>query len=77
MKKGDDFPGWETWRQKNKRGLEVEVMFEKRGNRITTRTTNLGIDIDNITTIEEDVDNVYVAITGDQVALTDIRIKRR
>ena len=77
MKKGDDFPGWETWRQKNKRGLEVEVLFEKRGNRITTRTTNLGIDIDNITTIEEDVDNVYVAITGDQVALTDIRIKRR
>ena len=77
MKKTEDFPGWEIWREKNKKGLEVEVLIEKKGNRITTRTTNLGIDIDNITTIEEDVENVYVAITGDQVALTDIRIKRR
>ena len=35
----------------------------------------LGISIENLTTINDGNDTVYVALTGDQVALTDIRIR--
>ncbi len=32
------------------------------------------INIENITTVTDDKSTVYVALSGDQVALTDIRI---
>lgn len=34
----------------------------------------MGIYIKNVTTIDDDTADVYVAITEDQVALTNIRI---
>jgi hypothetical protein len=37
-------------------------------------TSNLGIAIDTATTILDDVSEIYVALTGDQCALTNIRI---
>ena len=37
-------------------------------------TENLGIAIDTVTTIMDNVSELYVALTGDQCALTDIRI---
>ncbi|MBR1876273.1 MAG: hypothetical protein IJ805_04110 [Lachnospiraceae bacterium] len=43
-------------------------------NTITVITENMGIYIKNVTTIEDDTEDIYVAITGDQVALTNIRI---
>ncbi len=75
MKRKDDFQGWEHWKETNKAGIECEVSFEKKGNRIRTITENLGIYIDNMTEIREDVSKVYVALTGDRCALTDIRIR--
>ncbi len=75
MKRTSEFPGWDDWKEINKRGLECEINIEKRGNQILTRTENLGIIIDNTTTITGDAGKVYAALTGDQVALTDIRIR--
>ena len=75
MKKKDDFPGWEVWNDTNKDGMECEVFLEKKGNHIITITENLGIRIENNTEIVEDFEEVYVALTGDQCALTDIRIR--
>ena len=75
MKRKEDFPGWTAWKEKNKEGLDYEIYVEKKGNRIIFRTENLGIEIENTTTILDDPDKMYVALTGDQVALTDIRIK--
>ena len=74
MKKKDEFKGWESWKDRNKEGLEVEIDFVRRGRRITFSTSNLGIEITNTTTVDDGPDTVYVAITGDQVALTDIRV---
>ncbi|SDA64652.1 hypothetical protein SAMN02910275_01864 [Butyrivibrio sp. INlla18] len=48
----------------------------KKGNKIETVTETLGIAIDNTTVIRDKNDKVYVALTGDEVALTDIRIVR-
>lgn len=75
MKKTEAFPGWESWKDSNKAGVECEVSFERRGNRIFTTTENLGVHIENTTIIHEEPSNVYVALTGDRCALTDIRIR--
>ena len=75
MKKEADFSGWEDWKEKAKEGIEVTVTLRRSGNHITTITRNNGISIKNVTTIHEDVKNVYVSLTGDQVALTDIRFR--
>ena len=74
MKKTDDFRDWNTWKEKNRIGFEVEVDFARRGRKISLSTQNLGISIHNAMTILDDHDDIYVALTGDQVALTDIRV---
>lgn len=74
MKREDSFEGWEAWKERNKEGLECEIEFLRRGNHITFITENLGISIENVTTILDGSKDVYVCLTGDQCALTDIRI---
>ena len=73
MKKQDTFPGWEAWKEINRRGLDCEILLERKGNRILFITDNLGIHIENTTTVDAGTPAVYMALTGDQVALTDIR----
>lgn len=75
LKKKDGFPGWDAWKFANREGMEYEVFLEKKGNRIILRADNLGINIESTTTLASGADEVYVALTGDQVALTDIRIR--
>ncbi len=74
LKKKEDFPGWDAFNQTNKKGLECEVAIEKRGNQILLKTENLGISIENTTSFKVEQPKVFVALTGDQIALTDIRI---
>ena len=78
----EEFPGRENtevrkvqidrWMSASTQGIEVSL--EKKGNRVILKTENLGINIENITTVTDDKSTVYVALSGDQVALTDIRI---
>ncbi|MCR5739459.1 MAG: HD-GYP domain-containing protein [Lachnospiraceae bacterium] len=72
--KTEAFDGWDTWKNANRRGMEYIVNFRKRGNRITVTAENAGIVIKNTTVIESEGTGVYAALTGDQVALTDIRV---
>ena len=74
MQRTDEFVGWDQWKQRNKEGLIYDVEFLKKGNRITLLSENLGVDIQNTTYIKDYRKKVYAAITGDQVALTDIRV---
>ena len=73
--KNSEFTSWDAWKEANKKGFECEVIFKRRRNKITLLTENEGISIKNVTSLKSDKENVYVAITGDQCALTDIRIK--
>jgi len=75
MKKTENFPGWDEWKQRNAEGVECELTFEKKGNKISFRTETLGIKIENVTTITDDTRKIYVALTGDECALTDIRVR--
>ncbi len=70
----DDFGNWDTWKKRNREGIDYEVYISKTGNRITVNSDNGGIVLFTTTDINMDVDNVYLSLTGDQVAITDIRI---
>ena len=57
-------------------GYDCTVTFERNDRKIVTRTINNGISIKNISTINTDVKTIYVSLTGDQCALTNIRIEK-
>ncbi len=75
MRKTEEFAGWDAWKKKQQSGVECEVQLERKGKQVLLTTENLGIHIENATTILEDCEEVYIAITGDQCAITDIRVK--
>ena len=77
MKKKENFPGWDDWKEKNKAGFECSIRITRKGKKIVTETENFGIHIENTTILHEDVADIYVALTGDEVALTDIRVIRQ
>ncbi len=72
----DSFGGWEAWKEYNKKGFDTSISIVKNENHITVTTDNLGLFIKNTTTLSDDCETVYAAITGDQCAVTNIRIKR-
>lgn len=75
INKIDDNYDWNTWKAKNKEGMDCSVSLKRKGNTITFNSTNLGIDVTNVTTLKEEPEHIYIALTGDQCALTNIRIK--
>ena len=70
------FEGWEAWKERNKQGIECTVKIKREKDRITVTTENLGIALKSVTTILDNVTDIYVGITGDQCAITDIHILR-
>ena len=55
--------------------MDCTVRIRREGSRVMMETENLGITIYSTTTIKDGTDSIYVALTGDQCALTNIRIK--
>ncbi len=76
VKRGEKFESWDGWKNFNRAGYESEIRFYRRRNRITFTTENGGILLKCVTTVPDKTENVFVALTGDQCALTDIRIIR-
>ena len=74
INKNDDFNGWEAWKALNKAGMDCKIELHRDGNKITVFTENSGIAIKSITTIKADAPEIYVSLTGDQVAITNIHI---
>lgn len=70
------FKGWNVWKEENKKGLDCVVKIKRDGNVITMQTENLGVAIHSATTILDDANDVYVSLTGDQCAITNIRALR-
>ena len=68
------FDGWDAWKKFNKEGYDCEIVFERDGNKIVAVTDNAGISIKSTTDIKVPVDKIYVALSGDQCAITNIRI---
>ena len=75
----DDFEGWDAWKQKNKEGYDCSVRIRREENKITVSTKNCGLSVTSVMVIPEEMMRedtpVFVALTGDQCALTNIRIE--
>ncbi len=74
--KGAAFEGWDAWKKYNRDGYDAEVRYEVRDGRIAVITENAGISIRNEFTMTNVYKPIYTAITGDQVAITDIRVDK-
>ncbi len=72
----DDFEGWDAWKKANKEGLDYVISIKKNDNLITVATQNAGLHIKNTTNFASIPEKIYVALTGDQCAITNIRINR-
>ena len=70
------FTNWDDWKKINKQGFDCSVSFERKGNKIITTTENLGIKLKNTTVLPEDAGDIYVSLTADQCALTNIHIHK-
>ncbi len=73
--KEDDFDSWDRWKEKNLKGYECEINIRVMQNKITLMTVNAGIAIENVTTVMDGEKDLYIAVTGDQCAITDIRVR--
>ncbi len=69
-----DFEGWDAWKKSNKEGFECEVSFERHDDTIVIFTENLGLYAKSTFTINDGTDQIFVSLTGDQCAITNIRI---
>ena len=72
--KNDKFKGWEAWKQYNRDGYNATVAFMVEGNRITMITENAGISIRAHAEVKDISKPIYAAVSGDQVAITNIRV---
>lgn len=75
VKQQANFAGWNVWKE-GKKGLDCVVKITRDGNVITLQTENLGIAIHSVTTIQDDVKDLYISLTGDQCAITNIHASR-
>ena len=72
---GDEFGNWDNWKKLNKEGFNYEVNVTRKGSRIIVRSDNGGIAITSTSDMNREAENVYLALTGDLVAITDIHIE--
>ena len=70
------FESWQVWKEKNKQGIDCEVNIHREGKRVNISSDILGIAIRAETTVMDDVDELYIALTGDQCAITNIRVQK-
>lgn len=75
MKKTKNFTNWDEWESQNKTGYECKIELYRDGNEITVITQNKGIYIQNTSKIKDGNKEIYVTLSGDQVAITDIRVR--
>lgn len=75
--KTDAFESWDQWKARNKEGYDCTIFIERTEKEVIVRTENFGISLRSSVLIPEGTETVYAALTGDQVALTEIRITQK
>ena len=73
--KNENFGNWEAWKKFCKDGYDAVVTFRVSENRVTVITENAGIAIHHTAVLKDIEKPLYTALTGDQAAITNIRIK--
>lgn len=75
VNKTEQFTTWDDWKAINKEGFDCSITIERSGDKVTLTTSNKGIEIVNVTTMKDPSKEVYISLTGDQCAITNIKIK--
>lgn len=70
----DKFENWGVWKKNNKAGVDCKLALSRKGDTLELQLENSGLETQNITKLPEDISDVYLYLTGDQCALTNIRI---
>ena len=76
VEKTADFGTWDAWKEKNKEGYDCTVTIHREKDRVVMETENQGISLHSETVIRNGAKDLYVALTGDQCVITNIRVKR-
>ena len=58
----------------NDQRIRMYCKFRKKDNKIIVTTGNAGIFVKSVSVINDKTENVYAALTGDQIVITNIRI---
>ena len=74
VKQDVSFEGWNNWKDKLKQGIDCSVTIGRKGNQITMQTNNLGVNVSSVTNIIGETAEVFLALTGDQCAITNIHV---
>ena len=70
----ENFKDWDSWKEALHEGYDTVVTFKVEDKSITVITENAGIAVRSTLLLGDVEDKRYVAITGDQVAITNIRV---
>lgn len=74
VNKLDNFTDWNNWKEMNKAGQDCELLFHLEQGSVTITTEYCGLSLRSVTTIADEMPRIFAALTGDQCALTNIRI---
>ena len=77
VKRMDDFNGWDAWKMANKEGFDSVITFKREGNKINMITENNGLYVLGTCVVTDGGEDLYVALTGDECAITNIRIEKQ
>ena len=76
VNRSSSFEGWDAWKVYNKSGYDCEVKFSRAGNTVTVQIENFGISIRSVSKVEDLAGELFASLTGDQCAITNIKIKQ-
>lgn len=74
ISKSEIFENWNVWKSKNKTGVDCKVSLSLLNDKVILKMENSGLQVVNQTKLPENLGKVYFYITGDQCAITQIKI---
>ena len=74
--KPESFTDWNKWKDMSKAGQDCELLYQLKDGVVTVTTEYCGLQIRFVTACTERFPKIYTALTGDQCAITNIRIIR-
>jgi len=70
------FGDWATWKENNKKGTEGNISISIDENTLVIITENSGLTCVSRAVLPADVNRLYAVLTGDQCAITNIKISK-
>jgi len=76
VNKSMEFGDWTSWKENNKKGVDGTISISKTENSLVITTENSGLTCVSRVELPENVNKLYAVLTGDQCAITNIKISK-